>query len=91
VPIVGGGNVVLAIALLIGLASPPVSATGSTATSSVVPAAAATVSSPVLPGTDRPAFPADDVWNTPITDLPVSANSATWLASIECEHHVPPP
>ena len=37
----------------------------------------------VLPGTDCPAFPADNVWNTPITGLPVNADSATWLASMD--------
>jgi hypothetical protein len=36
-----------------------------------------------LPGTDCPAFPADNVWNTPITGLPVNADSATWLASMD--------
>ncbi len=36
-----------------------------------------------LPGTNCPAFPADNVWNTPITGLPVNANSATWLASMD--------
>jgi hypothetical protein len=36
----------------------------------------------VLPGTQCPAFPADNVWNTPITGLPVNADSATWLASM---------
>ncbi len=36
-----------------------------------------------LPGTNCPAFPADNVWNTPITDLPVNANSATWMASMD--------
>ena len=35
-----------------------------------------------LPGTSCPAFPADDVWNTPVTGLPVNPNSATWLASM---------
>jgi len=37
----------------------------------------------VLPGTQCPAFPADDVWNTPLTGLPVDPNSATWLASMD--------
>ena len=37
----------------------------------------------VLPGTQCPAFPADNVWNTPITGLPVNADSATWLASMD--------
>ena len=36
-----------------------------------------------LPGTSCPAFPADDVWNTAITGLPVEADSATWLASMD--------
>jgi hypothetical protein len=36
-----------------------------------------------LPGTDCPAFPTDNVWNTPITGLPVNADSATWLASMD--------
>ena len=38
---------------------------------------------PILPGTNCPAFPADNVWNTPITGLPVDANSATWLAAMD--------
>ncbi len=36
-----------------------------------------------LPGTHCPAFPSDNVWNTPITGLPVNAQSATWLASMD--------
>ena len=35
-----------------------------------------------LPGTSCPAFPADNVWNTPVTGLPVAKESATWLASM---------
>ena len=35
-----------------------------------------------LPRTKCPVFPADNVWNTPITGLPVDANSATWLSSM---------
>jgi hypothetical protein len=36
-----------------------------------------------IPGTHCPAFPADNVWNTPITDLPVDANSAAWLSAMD--------
>jgi hypothetical protein len=36
-----------------------------------------------LPGTNCPAFPADNVWNTPITGLPVSTDSPTWLAAMD--------
>jgi hypothetical protein len=36
----------------------------------------------VFPGTDCPVFPADNVWNTPITNLPVAKQSRTWLASM---------
>jgi hypothetical protein len=42
--------------------------------------AAAGISGPLLPGTACPAFPADNVWNTPITGLPVNRLSAAWLA-----------
>jgi len=40
------------------------------------------VPGPLVPGTNCPAFPANNVWNTPITTLPVAVNSATWLASM---------
>jgi hypothetical protein len=43
----------------------------------------AKVARTTLPGTNCPAFPADNVWNTPITTLPVDANSAAWLASMD--------
>ena len=36
-----------------------------------------------IPGTHCPAFPDDNVWNTPITGLPVNANSSTWLAAMD--------
>jgi hypothetical protein len=36
-----------------------------------------------IPGTNCPAFPADNVWNTPITGLPVSSESATWLGAMD--------
>ena len=36
-----------------------------------------------IPGTKCPAFPADNVWNTPITAIPVNADSATWLNSMD--------
>jgi hypothetical protein len=42
-------------------------------------AAPAARTGPVLPGTSCPAFPADNVWNTPVTGLPVDSHSAQWL------------
>lgn len=36
-----------------------------------------------LPGTKCPAFPADNVWNTPITHLPVDSHSAEWLRAMD--------
>jgi hypothetical protein len=54
---------------------------GATAPAEVVGAAAGTGT--VIPGTTCPAFPADNVWNTPVTGLPVDADSATWLASMD--------
>jgi len=41
------------------------------------------VAGTTLPGTSCPAFPSDDVWNTPVTGLPVDKASATWLASMD--------
>ncbi len=37
----------------------------------------------LLPGTHCPAFPADNVWNTAITNLPVDSHSAQWLAHMD--------
>ncbi len=42
-------------------------------------AVAASARGPEFPGTRCPAFPADNVWNTPITGLPVDSHSAEWL------------
>ena len=53
-----------------------------TVTSVLSPAALA-AAGPRFPGTDCPAFPADNVWNTPITGLPVNAHSATWLSAMD--------
>jgi hypothetical protein len=36
----------------------------------------------VLPGTRCQIFPSNNVWNTPVTGLPVNTHSATWLASM---------
>lgn len=37
----------------------------------------------IFPGTHCPIFPADNVWNTEITDLPLAAQSKQWMASID--------
>jgi hypothetical protein len=44
-----------------------------------VPASSAGPGGQVLPGTHCPAFPADNVWNTPIAGLPVDPHTAQWL------------
>ncbi len=51
----------------LGLASRPAAAQGGT----------------TLSGTSCPAFPPDNVWNTPVTGLPVNPDSATWMASMD--------
>ena len=61
---------------LLGIAILASSSLGSTL-SSTVPAAAAPV-----PSTSCQVFPADNVWNTDISTLPVHARSAQWLASM---------
>jgi hypothetical protein len=53
-------------------------ASGSAATATWAGAAGA--GGQLLPGTRCPAFPADNVWNTPITGLPVDARSRQWLS-----------
>ena len=49
----------------------------------VAGAASARAPGVTLPGTGCPAFPADNVWNTPVTGLPVAARSAEWLATMD--------
>jgi hypothetical protein len=49
----------------------------------IVPHLAGNSVGTVIPGTKCPAFPADNVWNTPITALPVNADSAMWLSSMD--------
>ena len=48
-------------------------------------AASTTALSPV-PGTTCSVFPANNVWNTPIDDLPVNRSSAAWAASLPGKH-----
>ncbi len=43
----------------------------------------ASAGTPVPGAPDCPMFPADNVWNTPITNLPVNPMSAQWLASMD--------
>ena len=70
---------VLLLAVFLGgpLVMPAVS---STSLASAAPTPAAPGAGPLLPGTSCPIFPADDVWNTPVTGLPVDRHSAAWLA-----------
>ncbi|HEX6348401.1 MAG TPA: hypothetical protein VF160_03305 [Candidatus Dormibacteraeota bacterium] len=41
----------------------------------------ALAAAPTVPGSSCPVFPADNIWNTDISSLPVNAHSAAWLAS----------
>ena len=49
-------------------------------------AAGTTTALSPVPGTPCTVFPADNVWNTPIDDLPVNRKSAAWAASIPGKH-----
>jgi hypothetical protein len=60
-----------------------VMAAAGTAVARVPVDAQAGVPGPQLPGTSCPAFPSDNVWNTPITHLPVDQRSAAWLAQMD--------
>jgi hypothetical protein len=73
-----------AAVVIVGLvlfAAPVVSNANARPSPSVSKPSARIVAS-VVPGTNCPAFPVNNVWNTPITTLPVDANSATWLATM---------
>jgi hypothetical protein len=72
--------VVLVVAAGPGWAAPT---PGGSWVAAAQPGANTSKAGPVLPGTDCPSFPADAVWNTPITTLPVDADSPTWLAAMD--------
>jgi hypothetical protein len=73
---------VAAMVMVLVLVTAPVVSNATTRSSPWSTRLSARVAGPTFPGTNCPAFPADNVWNTPITTLPVDANSATWLASM---------
>ncbi len=51
---------------------------------SFMAAASAAGTGTTVPGAPNcPMFPADNVWNTPISSLPVNAQSSTWMASMD--------
>src|SRR6202167_77456 len=75
--IVGASLVVIGLVLT---AAPVVSNAASRRGSAS--SASARVAGPTFPGTNCPAFPAENVWNTPFTGVTDDANSATWLASM---------
>ena len=53
-----------------------------TLSTSFVEAGVAAAGTPLPGAPNCPMFPADNVWNTPITNLPVDSHSAAWLASM---------
>ena len=53
------------------------------AVSLMVPTGTAGAGTSVPGAPDCPMFPADNVWNTDISGLPVDAHSAAWLASMD--------
>ncbi len=74
----------LAVVVLLGM----VSAAAPTVAGAARPAGATTpraTSGTILPGTECPAFPADNVWTTPVTGLPVDKDSSAWLASMDAK------
>jgi hypothetical protein len=54
----------------------------SAAVATEAPSHVAHVAGTILPGTNCPVFPADNVWNTSIAQLPVNVNSARWVAAM---------
>ena len=56
--------------------------TVSAAFASAAPAGAGRLASAPVPGTGCTVFPADNIWNTDISTLPVNPKSGAWLASM---------
>src|SRR5438477_13053875 len=56
--------------------------TVSAAFGSPAPAGAARLAAAPVPGTGRTVFPADNIWNTNVSTLPVDPKSGAWLASM---------
>ena len=48
----------------------------------LTPGGTASAGTPLPGAPDCPVFPADNVWNTDISGLPVEAHSAAWMASM---------
>jgi hypothetical protein len=69
------------VTAVLGLSAPVAAvAIGAVSRAAAQPAArSAAAVGPVFPHTHCPAFPADNVWNTPVTGLPVDSHSARWL------------
>jgi len=65
-------SIVVGVALLRGIASKQAQVSHAVSSS--------------VPGTTCTVFPPDNVWNTPIDDLPVNAKSAAWAASLPGRH-----
>lgn len=65
-------TIVVGVALLRGIASKQTQASHAALSS--------------VPGTTCAVFLADNVWNTPIDDLPVNAESVAWAASLPGKH-----
>ena len=82
-PVAAAATLVLVIMLAPLAAANGIGTGASAAAGSRAEVVKAGNSGPVLPGTDCPSFPADAVWNTPITGLPVDADSAKWLAAMD--------
>jgi len=78
---VGFGVMGLLVSGSIGLSTTGSLSSGTHLVRPVVTAAPST--GPRFPGTGCPSFPAGNVLNTPITDLPVNPDSARWLASMD--------
>src|SRR5579862_5633011 len=72
----------LSLALLSALVLAGLTGAGAALASPARPALAAATGTRVPGAPECPMFPADNVWNTPITTLPVDPRSRAWLASM---------
>jgi hypothetical protein len=75
---------VTAVVAALAIAGIAASMSGGAASASLVRSAALVSEGTAVPGAPNcPMFPADNIWNTDISKLPVSPHSAAWLRSMD--------
>jgi hypothetical protein len=82
-PATAGPVTATSVTVAPGTATPGTATPGTATPGTVAPVTATPATGTAVPGAPNcPLFPADNVWNTNISELPVDKHSAAWLASM---------